>query len=116
VAETLDSRKKKRSPITGGILSMIAPGLGQIYRGDCYRGALILAAAIIIANLNIIILPLISMANPITPPATSDERALWAYWIPRIVHDVASFWSIVFYIWAIADAFSPVRNSNKNSN
>lgn len=99
--------KMKRKQIIAGILSLIIPGLGQIYRGESTKGGFILAAAIVIGNLNIIILPLISMANPIIPP--TDPRALWAYWIPRIMHDVLSFWSIAFWLWAIADAVKPRR-------
>jgi len=92
------------NPIIAGILSLLVPGLGQIYAGEANRGAVILVAAIVIANLNVIILPLISMANPVSSMETSQSRKLWSYWIPRIVHDVASLWSIVFWVWAIMDA------------
>lgn len=95
----------KRNPIIAGILSIIIPGLGQIYKGEGNKGGAILAAAIVIGNLNIIILPLISMANPVIPPAMSDPRTVWAYWIPRLVHDILSFWSIAFWLWAVIDAF-----------
>ena len=94
----------KRSPIIAGFLSLIIPGLGQIYRGEGNKGALIIFAAIVIANLNIIILPIISMANPVVPPVVTDARALWAYWIPRTVHDVSSLWSIAIWLWAVIDA------------
>lgn len=101
----------KRTAIIAGLLSLIIPGVGQIYRGERNKGALILAAAIIIGNLNILILPLISMANPVVPPTVPETRALWAYWIPRIVHDVLSFWSIAFWIWAVGDAIvTPITN------
>ena len=93
----------KRSPILAAVLSLLIPGMGQIYEGQSNKGGAILVSAIIIGNLNILILPLISMANPIIPPV--EPRALWAYWIPRIVHDVLSFWSIAFWIWAIIDAY-----------
>ena len=93
-----------QNPFIAGILSLLCPGLGQIYAGECNKGAAIIAAAIVIANLNIIVLPLISMANPVISKETSDPRKLWSYWIPRIVHDVASFWSIVFWVWAVVDA------------
>ncbi len=96
--------KIKRNPIIAGLLSLIIPGLGQIYRGKNKKGAIILVAAIIIGNLNIIILPLISIANPVVPPLCNDLRAVWAYWIPRIAHDILSIWSIAFWIWAIVDA------------
>ncbi len=94
----------KKSSIIAGILSIIVPGLGQIYKGEGNKGAAILAAAIVIGNLNIIILPLISMANPVIPSTVSDPRAVWAYWIPRVFHDILSFWSIVFWLWAVVDA------------
>jgi hypothetical protein len=94
----------KQNPFIAGFFSLVIPGMGQIYRGDRNKGALILFAAIVIGNLNIIILPLIAMANPVGSPALAGSRALWAYWIPRIVHDVLSFWSISFWLWAIMDA------------
>jgi len=99
----------QNNPIIAGILSLLVPGLGQIYGGENIKGAAIIVAAIVIANLNIIVLPLISMANPVTSQGTSDPRKLWSYWIPRVVHDVASFWSIVFWIWAIVDAIITTR-------
>jgi hypothetical protein len=101
----------RKNPIIAGILSLIIPGLGQIYKGEGSKGAAILAAAIVIGNLNIIVLPLISMANPTIPPPISDPRTVWAYWIPRIVHDVLSFWSIAFWLWAVADAFIVPRKN-----
>jgi hypothetical protein len=92
------------NPVIAGILSLVVPGLGQIYKGRPMEGAAILAVAIVIGNLNIIILPLIAMANKETPPRKKTPRAIWAYWIPRVVHDVLSFWSIVFWIWVVIDA------------
>ena len=102
----------KKNSIIAGTLSFIIPGLGQIYDGKKNRGAIILFAAIVIANLNIIILPLISVANPIVPPQAEDTRGLWAYWIPRIVHDVTSVWCITFWFWAVADAVILARKTN----
>ena len=92
----------KRSPWLSGMLSLVIPGLGQIYCGEKNRGAAILFGAIVIANLQILILPLISIANPTFPLQAS--RAVWAYWIPRIVHDVSSLWSVAYWVWAVVDA------------
>ena len=64
----------KRNPLFAGILSLFVPGLGQIYGGENNKGAAVMVAAIIIANLNIIILPFIAMANPVTPTETTDAR------------------------------------------
>jgi TM2 domain-containing membrane protein YozV len=105
--------KIKRNRYIAGFLSLIIPGLGQIYRGKSKKGAMILAAAIIIANLNILILPLISLANPVIPPDCGDARAVWAYWIPRIGHDIFALWSIVFWLWAVVDAFLIPTKKNK---
>lgn len=100
----------KRKAFIAGLLSLIVPGLGQIYCGNSTRGGMIIFAAIVIGNLNIIILPLISIANPIIPPTTSiDARTIWTYWIPKIGHDLLSFWSIVFWLWAIFDAIAIAR-------
>jgi TM2 domain-containing membrane protein YozV len=99
----------KRNPFLAGVLSLLVPGLGQIYAGQGNKGAAVIFAAIVIGNLNILILPLISMANPVIPSSTSDPISLWAYWIPRFVHDIVSLWSIVFWIWAVADAFALAR-------
>jgi TM2 domain-containing membrane protein YozV len=95
----------KRVPFIAGFLSLVIPGLGQIYAGKANKGAAILFAAIVIANLNIIILPLIALANPDLPLLPADAGGIWKYWIPRITHDIASFWSIVFWIWAVVDAY-----------
>ena len=99
----------RRNPFIAGILSLLVPGLGQIYGGESNKGAAIIAAAIVIGNLNIIILPLISMANPVIPTGAPDARTIWAYWIPRVMHDVISFWSIAFWVWAVLDAISITR-------
>ena len=101
----------KRNPSIAGLLSLIVPGLGQIYGGNGNKGAAIIFASVVIANLNILILPMIALANPILPIASNDINAVWKYWIPRITHDVASFWSIVFWIWAIIDAFIVTREN-----
>ena len=103
----------KTQLVKAGILSLLVPGLGQIYKGEASRGAAILAASIVFANLAIIVLPLISMANQVVPPPASDPRGLWAYWIPRVVHDVAAGWSIVFWCWAVWDAVSHRPETSK---
>jgi TM2 domain-containing membrane protein YozV len=99
----------KRIPVIAAILSLIVPGLGQIYGGEAKKGATILAAAIVMGSLNIIILPLIAIANPVSPVGAPDARTIWAYWTPRLVHDLLSFWSIAFWAWAVFDAARVAR-------
>jgi TM2 domain-containing membrane protein YozV len=105
----------KRNPIIAGILSLIIPGLGQIYGGKGNKGAGIIFASIVIANLNILILPMIALANPDLPVSSGDADAVWKYWIPRITHDVASLWSIAFWIWAIIDAYIVTREEHMST-
>ena len=88
----------KRHPFVAGFLSLLVPGLGQIYCGAGNKGAAIVAAAVVIGNLNLIFLPIFVAANP-------DPGVVWAYWIPRIGHDVMSLWSVVFWVWAVIDAY-----------
>jgi TM2 domain-containing membrane protein YozV len=103
----------KKNPVIALLLSVIIPGLGQVYGGKGNRGAKIIFAAIVIANLNIIILPLIALANPNLPIMPGDANVAWKYWIPRITHDVASLWSIAFWVWAVVDAYLVVKEKNK---
>jgi TM2 domain-containing membrane protein YozV len=88
----------KREPIIAGFLSLLIPGMGQIYCGEGNKGAAILAAAIIIGNMNIIFLLIFLTLDP-------DPAEAWAYWVPRIAHDVMSLWSIVFWFWAVGNAY-----------
>ena len=43
-----------RKPILATLLSLVVPGLGQICSGKSERGAIILIAAILVGNLNVI--------------------------------------------------------------
>ena len=104
-------RVRKRSTILAAPLSLIIPGMGQIYYRESNRGAAIIVGAVVVANLNILILPLISIANPTFP--LQPSRAIWAYWIPRIVHDISSLWSVAYWVWAIVDAFLVAANTKK---
>jgi len=92
----------KRNRFVAGFLSILVPGLGQIYGGKGSRGAAILAGAIIIGNLNVVFLLLFVSTAP-------DPASGWAYWLPRVVHDLLSVWSVVFWLWAVVDAYLQVR-------
>ena len=101
----------RRNPIIAGILSFLVPGLGQIYSGESNKGAAIIVAAIMIGSLNIIVLPLIALANPNSPTSQPISETIWTYWIPRVVHDVISIWSLFFWGWTIIDAISIARKN-----
>ena len=87
-----------KQPLISLLLSLLVPGLGHIYAGSRDKGAAILASSIVIGSLNIIFLPIYTIAYP--DPATG-----WLYWISRIGHDVLAVWSVVFWIWVIVDSF-----------
>ena len=95
----------KRNRFVAGFLSLLVPGLGQIYVGRGARGGAILAGAIVIGNLNLIFLLLFAGAAP-------DSGSLWAYWIPRVGHDILSAWSIAYWIWAVVDAYLCLRGKS----
>ena len=92
----------RRNPFLAGLISLFVPGLGQIYCGKSNKGAAILAAAIVIGNLNIFFVLVFLNANP-------NPNSAWAYWLPRVGHDVISFWSVVFWIWVVLDAYKQAR-------
>lgn len=96
----------KRVPLVAGLLSLLVPGLGQMYCGEGGRGAAILAAATIMGSLNLIFIPVFVAADP-------EAGVGWAYWIPRVGHDLMSLWSIIFWIWAVADAFRLAQIKNR---
>ncbi len=95
----------KGSSLFASLLSLFIPGLGHMYKGEGNKGIMILFAAIVIANSDINILPLIYIAHPVLPPSLEDGSSIWSYWIPRITHDFSAVWSIAFWIWVIVDAY-----------
>ena len=40
----------KRKAVVAGVLSLLVPGLGQMFSGKSYKGAAVLAAAIVIGT------------------------------------------------------------------
>lgn len=87
-----------RNPYLAGLLSLLIPGLGQIYAGKSQRGAAIPIAVILAGNLNAIWLSL----HGITSPGINE---FWTYKLPRILHDLFAAYSVVFLIWQVVDAY-----------
>jgi hypothetical protein len=94
------------NPFLSGFLSTLVPGLGQIYSGKGERGALILIAAIIVGNLNAIWLSVYAASSP-------DPDVFWAYALPRFLHDAFAAWGLVFWAWAIYDAYQQVKQCSR---
>jgi TM2 domain-containing membrane protein YozV len=91
-----------RNHFLASVLSLLVPGLGQIYAGKGQRGAAILLAVIAIGNLNAIWLSLYSTNS-------TGSRAFWAYTLPRILHDWFAVYGVIFWIWQVVDAFQQAR-------
>jgi hypothetical protein len=66
-------------------------------RGE--RGAAILGLVIVVGNLNAIFLSVYA-------PTMSLDVPFFARGLPRLLHDLFSFYGIVFWIWQTVDAGS----------
>jgi TM2 domain-containing membrane protein YozV len=97
IAERKNSRLPAKA-LLAGILSMLVPGLGQIYARKGERGAAILIATIVVGNLNAIWLSLFATANHV-------EGNFWSYNLPLLLHDLFAAYAVIFLIWQIVDAY-----------
>lgn len=95
-----------RKGLLAAVMSLIVPGLGQMYAGKGTRGAAILLAVVVVGNLNTIFLSLFA-ASGSTPPAG------WASILPRILHDLFAFYGIVFLCWQIVDAYQQAMTAHR---
>jgi hypothetical protein len=93
-----------RKPILAGVLSLVVPGLGQIYTGKSERGAAILISVIVVGNLNAIWLSLYSLTSP-------GSAAFWTYTLPRILHDWFAALGVLFLIWQVVDAYQQASST-----
>lgn len=96
----------KRSPVIASVLSLLIPGMGQIYAGKSGRGAAILISVIVVGNLNAIWLSLYGLTAPV-------PEAPWLYEVPRILHDLFAIYGIVFWLWQVMDAYQQSRKTKR---
>ncbi len=87
-------RKAKREPAVAAVLSILVPGLGQIYAGKQERGASILVAGIIVGTLALIWQTLFMAAR--TSTFFPYRVALTAY-------------ALIFWIWQVIDAYRQAK-------
>jgi hypothetical protein len=80
-----------------GVLSFVVPGLGQMVSGRGTRGACILGLVLLVGNLNAIFLSVYA-------PTLGGELPFFARGLPRLLHDVFSFYGIIFWLWQAIDA------------
>ncbi len=87
-------KKRNVNPAIAGLLSLIVPGLGQIYAGKGDRGAAILVTGIIVGTLALIWQTLYAAytSNLMTYPYPLYRISLAAY-------------AMVFWIWQVVDAY-----------
>jgi hypothetical protein len=93
----------RRKEILASVLSLIIPGLGQMYLGKTERGAAILISVIIVGNLNVIYLSVFALPS---------QQNFFNYALPRRLHDLFAFYGIVFLIWQVVDAYLLAKESS----
>ena len=95
-------KRHSHSPTIAGILSLIVPGLGQMYVGKGDRGAAILVAGIIIGTLALIWQTLYV--------AYATDLMTYPYPLYRI--SLAAY-AAIFWIWQIADAYTIAKQEHR---
>jgi TM2 domain-containing membrane protein YozV len=91
-------RKQNRDPTIAGILSLLVPGLGQMYAGKGERGAAILVAVLIVGTLALIWQTLYAVY----------ASKLTGYEYPFYRTSLVVY-AVVFWIWQTSDAYRLVK-------
>jgi len=87
-------RKTKRDAPVAAVLSILVPGLGQIYAGKQERGATILVAGIIVGTLALIWQTLFISAG---------SRTFFPYRIALTIY------TLIFWAWQVFDAYKAAQ-------
>ena len=87
----------KRRPWLAALLSVLFPGMGQVYAGKRKLGAVFMLGFIAIGNLNAIWLSVYAGAE--------TDLSFYSDTLPRVLHDVFAFYGVVFWVWAAIDAY-----------
>jgi hypothetical protein len=87
----------KHSPWLACLLSVLFPGLGQVYIGKRALGAAFMLAFIAIGILNAIWLSIYAGAQ--------TDLSFFSHTFPRLLHDIFAFYGIVFWIWQAVDVY-----------
>ena len=87
----------KRRPWLAALLSVLFPGLGQVYAGKRKLGAALMLGFIVVGNLNAIWLSVYAGAE--------TDLSFYSDTLPRVLHDVFAFYAIGFWIWTVVDAY-----------
>jgi TM2 domain-containing membrane protein YozV len=84
-------RKPKRHPPVAAVLSLLVPGLGQMYAGRPERGASILVAGIIVGTLALIWQTLFI--------SFKSAGGFFPYRLALTIY------ALIFWIWQVIDAY-----------
>jgi len=95
-------KKRHPNPAIAGFLSLIVPGLGQIYVGKGDRGAAILVAGIIVGTLALIWQTLSA--------AYASNLMTYPYPFYRISR---AAYAMIFWIWQVIDAYRIADHSRR---
>ena len=87
----------KHSPLLASLLSILFPGLGQVYIGRRALGAAFMLAFIVIGNLNAMWLSIYAGAQ--------TDLSFYSNTLPRLLHDIFALYGIIFWIWQAVDAY-----------
>lgn len=98
----------KRNPWLAGLLSILFPGLGQVYAGKRALGAAFMLAFIVIGNLNALWLSIYA--------GTPTDLSFYSDTLPRVLHDIFAFYGVVFWLWAAVDAYRLAKQNEVASN
>jgi len=93
----------KKSPRLACLLSVLFPGLGQVYIEKKALGAAFMLAFIIIGSLNAIWLSIYAGAQ--------TDLSFFSHTFPRLLHDIFAFYGIIFWIWQAVDVYRSAKKS-----
>lgn len=93
-----------KNPWLAGLLSILFPGLGQVYAGKQALGGAFMLAFIIIGNLNAIWLSLYG--------GLPTDLSFFSHTFPRLLHDIFAIYGIIFWIWQVVHAYRTARKTH----
>jgi TM2 domain-containing membrane protein YozV len=89
-------RKHARNPVLAAVLSLLVPGLGQIYCGKGERGAAILVAGLIVGTLALIWQTLFVTSGASEP-----------FFLPYRIS--LTLYGAVFWVWQVVDGYQQAK-------
>ena len=98
----------KRNPWVATVLSIVFPGLGQVYIGKRALGAAFMLSFIVIGNLNAMWLSIYA--------GVQTDLSFYSETLPRVLHDVFAFYGIIFWVWQAVDSYRLAKQGQSVNN